>query len=853
MCTHKKTSRNLGFVLIEALIALVLISIGLVAVAKLQVMSMSGSGEAKARSEAMALSQKKLEELRNIVIRTQFTTDPLTTGSASVTGTNATFAMTWTVSALSAPEQRLLQLTTQWSDRTGTQTLNLDSLVAWDDPGSQGKLSAPPNTQLISPTGDARRGTGETVSLTGATSNGNGTYTKVDSATHITYLLSSNGTVLLYLKPKGTVEQSFATISGKIYFDQNATIPSSANVRVRLSSEGECIYDNSVDTLTSNGVVTGGSNSYKYFDYTCYVGPGWYGNVGVTVDDSVNGGDPTICVGDPSYNGGVSDNTLISPNSAVSGTRSYRGFRGTAGSYLSTGMGGGTHYGTTAGLTGPFAGLPVPSSYHPYYATINTNDTTNYFDQNFLITRITGQETCALKMTGGTVFTRNAGKYFCISPDSETAYADVCPSIWPNFENQVGNGDGVILTVIAGGSGTGTLTSSPSGINCGSTCVASFTSGASVTLSAAPTGGSTFAGWSGGGCSGTGTCVVTLSAATAVTATFTAAVTNYALTVVPAGSGSGTVTSSPAGISCTPTCTASFVSGTSVTLSATPGNGSTFAGWSGGGCTGTGTCAVTLSADTSITATFNTAPAYSVTVALAGAGTGGVTSSIGGISCNPTCTSTGLVANDVVTLTATPTGGSTFTGWGGSCSGTGSCVVIVTGAMNVTATFAAPVPTYALTVSKAGAGTGTVTSSPSGISCGSGSGCTATYVSGTTVTLTAVASTGGFTGWSGACSGTSTCVVTMSAAQSVTATFGACNTPIEGSAVDKNGTVTVAPTSAGSCAMQGGNSVGYNCTITAPVGTSLTLTNSRTTGQTLVYSYTKSTVANCSSQTFNFP
>ncbi|NCU28508.1 MAG: hypothetical protein EOM85_02450, partial [Candidatus Moranbacteria bacterium] len=77
-----------------------------------------------------------------------------------------------------------------------------------------------------------------------------------------------------------------------------------------------------------------------------------------------------------------------------------------------------------------------------------------------------------------------------------------------------------------------------------------------------------------------------------------------------------------------------------------------------------------------------------------------------------------------------------------------------------------------LTVTNSGSGSGTVTSSPSGISCGST--CQASYASGTSVTLTATPSAGGyvFSGWSGACTGTnSTCTVTMSAAKSVTATF----------------------------------------------------------------------------------
>jgi hypothetical protein len=68
--------------------------------------------------------------------------------------------------------------------------------------------------------------------------------------------------------------------------------------------------------------------------------------------------------------------------------------------------------------------------------------------------------------------------------------------------------------------GTGTVTSSPAGINCGSTCSFTFSAGASVTLTATSQRGYRFAGWSGGTCSGTGTCTVTMAGATSVTATF---------------------------------------------------------------------------------------------------------------------------------------------------------------------------------------------------------------------------------------------------------------------------------------------------------------------------------------------
>lgn len=166
-------------------------------------------------------------------------------------------------------------------------------------------------------------------------------------------------------------------------------------------------------------------------------------------------------------------------------------------------------------------------------------------------------------------------------------------------------------------SGTGTVISSPAGINCGNTCTANFAAGSTVALTASAATGTTFTGW-GGACSGTGSCTVTMTAARSVTATFNT--TSQTLFVSKSGSGGGTVSSSPAGVQCGAGCSSagvSFTQGTVVTLSAVADANSTFTGW-GGACSGTGSCSVTMSAARSVSATFavNASGSYATTALL---------------------------------------------------------------------------------------------------------------------------------------------------------------------------------------------------------------------------------------------
>jgi hypothetical protein len=164
----------------------------------------------------------------------------------------------------------------------------------------------------------------------------------------------------------------------------------------------------------------------------------------------------------------------------------------------------------------------------------------------------------------------------------------------------------------------------------------------------------------------------------------------------------------------------------------------------------------------------NTGPSVTLSLTVAGNGIGMVAAPPT-LYCPATC-SQAFAPGTKVTLSASPNRLSEFSGWGGACSGTNaSCTLTLSANESVTATFAAA-PVSVLSVTLAGSGGGSVTSKPSGINCGTA--CSNSFITGTQVTLTAAPNaSSNFTGWSGGCSGTTTCDVTLNAAASVTATF----------------------------------------------------------------------------------
>ncbi len=259
----------------------------------------------------------------------------------------------------------------------------------------------------------------------------------------------------------------------------------------------------------------------------------------------------------------------------------------------------------------------------------------------------------------------------------------------------------------------------------------------------------------------------------------------HELTVEKTGTGSGTVTSSPAGIACGATCSAEFEETQVVTLTAKADelSESKFEGWTG--CEAEeevspteGICEVTMSEAREVGAEFNAeGEEFELEVELVGPGSGEVTSQPGGIECPSECVAE-FVKNVNVSLAAAADGESEFVKWSGcdSVNGNGECLVSMTSNKKVTVEFDVLHPL--LTVLEEGGGAGTVTSGPPhpGIECPPT--CSHKFDLGDEVTLEAAAGPGSkFEGWSDCDAeiepepGIVVCEVTMDEPRQVTATF----------------------------------------------------------------------------------
>jgi hypothetical protein len=279
------------------------------------------------------------------------------------------------------------------------------------------------------------------------------------------------------------------------------------------------------------------------------------------------------------------------------------------------------------------------------------------------------------------------------------------------------------ITLSLQGGGSGSVTSTPPGVNCSTTvallCSLFLPANTSITLNAAALPGSAFTGW-GGACGGAGACILPATQNHFVTATFLTSPPPSQTALTITNTGLGSVTTNPGGFSCGGAlCTFNFALGTVVALTATPAPGSIFSHWTGD-CGGNGSCTVTMSAARNVGAVFSsiTPTNFTVNVGFTGTGSGSITSTPAGINCPNVCLAD-FPAGTVVALTAVGATGSVFSGWNGDCSGTGACTITVNANRSVTATFTtaptitlSPGPNSLVTVAPGQSATFTLTLTP---------------------------------------------------------------------------------------------------------------------------------------------
>jgi hypothetical protein len=308
--------------------------------------------------------------------------------------------------------------------------------------------------------------------------------------------------------------------------------------------------------------------------------------------------------------------------------------------------------------------------------------------------------------------------------------------------------------------GNGTVTSQPTGIDCGNDCLEDYTNDTEVTLTPMPDIDWRFEGWA-GDCDSEG--YVFVNSKKSCEAIFVEA-NAEPFTLNIAITGEGSVTSEPTGIDCGTICSKDYATGLEVALNATPDNGWEFEGWRGH-CDEAGY--VTLdgefnfkqcravfveaikiedSEDSSEETTTDTSESKPPALEVTKIGFGTVTSQPRGIDCGNDCFED--YDNDIeVTLTPTPENDWRFEGWAGDCDSNGTVFVDTEKQCEAIFVDANAEP---FTLNIAITGEGSVTSEPTGIDCGAT--CAKDYATGLEIALNASPDNGWeFEGWRGHC------------------------------------------------------------------------------------------------------
>ncbi|MDG1733516.1 MAG: type II secretion system protein [Thalassotalea sp.] len=366
--------KNNGFGLIEVLVALAIMAVGLLAVASFQSGLIGESTENKARAVALAIAQERIEQIRNYT-NDAYDSDAFNAlfdepiegeslrefTAVDFPGTNAEFTRTETI--ISPKDTKEIDVFVTWNDISGAeQQVVLSTEISWESPSLEGELDNEFSAPLVrSATGRAELGDGDVLDsdtvvgelggLLGLIdrgdgdlrlSNGNEVGDDVVLTLRDACELDANGDRAFEKDPDTGVESQvectdFVKISGRVFIDQTTQATNPTDVFVIASDAAFCQryyftginpitleelsedVPADIDSASISDFTTEPNGSYLYYNYTCYLGGGWHGNIGLIVTAKNNSQDKvSACVGDP-----TSADEFADPEIAI--RRVYRG------------------------------------------------------------------------------------------------------------------------------------------------------------------------------------------------------------------------------------------------------------------------------------------------------------------------------------------------------------------------------------------------------------------------------------------------------------------------------------------------------------------------------------------------
>jgi len=342
--------RMRGISLVEVLVTMAVMGTGLLAVASFQSGLLTNSGTNKARTEALAFAQARIEQFRNYDVDGDLVTDRVEfddefvdsngsyvfdtfddgQGGSTTTynGNNANFTRKYKITGGDDVE-KAIEVVVEWRNRKDEeQSGALHTEIDWEAPRSAGDLALDGRGPLIpSATGRAHLGEGTLPPGAGTTPNGDGTALYDDGSGDLKLVVDNDIVLTLEnaCQANGGSCIGFVKIKGRVFIDvANASTPP-GEVYVIASDAAFChrYYIGNggtavnVTSSTTTALLTGSNGDYKYYDYTCYLGGGWHGNVGIILAGGISQNDK-ICMGDP-----TSNNDWEKP--VIAARRAYRG------------------------------------------------------------------------------------------------------------------------------------------------------------------------------------------------------------------------------------------------------------------------------------------------------------------------------------------------------------------------------------------------------------------------------------------------------------------------------------------------------------------------------------------------